>query len=100
MAANLQFYLFIYYDLKQRAFNLNLFCPFIPFIRAEFPWRKIIFHITKHGSPFLWRITFLHNQVAAQLQNYIKWVNADRTFLHTGIAGSTSTKFFYQNIIM
>ena len=42
MAANLQFSLLIYYDLKQRAFNLTFFLPFITFIRAEFPRRKII----------------------------------------------------------
>ena len=35
--------------------------PFIPFIRAKLPWRKIVFGITEHGIPFLRSITFFHH---------------------------------------
>ncbi len=40
--------------------------PFIPVIRREFPWCKIVFNIAKHNVPFLRGVAVFHNQGAAQ----------------------------------
>lgn len=45
--------------------NLQSLRPLIPVIRAHLPRRKVVFDITEHGIPFLWRIALIHYEVTA-----------------------------------